>query len=212
MRSIHVIVACLACTGYCRRVQTLFEQLSSSLDPSSQSTSEELRALLLALNSGVAPSVLGTQRLPLVSPSVVRMDAPGIDVAKAAQDALDNILNVLGDGVEGPESMGDVEKAIAGGDNLAIGDALYKMLVDQHLNYDMTKEGQMVPTIVDYSKTDDAEVKAKVGYVYSYGISMMKNGLIAQDKLIDTVLNRVATQVNMDGPALDKWLEIPAAI
>ena len=39
---------------------------------------------------------------------------------------------------------------------------------------------------------------------------MFQRGFIAEDKLKDLVLNKVAARVGMDGPSLDKWLNIPA--
>lgn len=53
-------------------------------------------------------------------------------------------------------------------------------------------------------------VREKIGYVYTYGISMFKRGYINEGDLKDAVINKVAGRVGMDGPALDKWLEIPA--
>ena len=41
-------------------------------------------------------------------------------------------------------------------------------------------------------------------------IDVSGDGYIKEDDLKDAVLNKVAGRVGMDGPAFDKWLQMPA--
>ena len=111
-------------------------------------------------------------------------------------------------GVEPPKTLVGLKQAVAGGEPLAIGEAMYLMLAEQTLDYDM-KDGKMVPTVVDYKKTDDEKVKEKMTYIYTYGIGMFKKGFLSEEALRDAVLNKIANRVGMDGASFDKWLEIP---
>ena len=122
---------------------------------------------------------------------------------------MDSIMGALGDGVDPPKAMLGVKQAVSGGDPLEIGAALYLLLTEQALDYDI-EDGKMQPTKVDFSNTEDMKVKEKMAYCYTYGINMFKRGFISEDALKDAVLNKVASRVGMDGPAFDKWLAIPA--
>ena len=68
------------------------------------------------------------------------------------------------------------------------------------------------PTKVDYSNKDDDAVREKMAYIYSYGITMFKRGLIRPEPLMKIVEERVARRVGLDGPVLDQWLNVPAAM
>lgn len=141
--------------------------------------------------------------------SVRMQEAAALNIAETASAAVDGVLQMLGDDTEPPKSLLAVKQSVQEGDELEIGAALYLLLVEQALDYDMV-EGKMVPTTVDYGNKDDPKVREKLGYIYSYGISMFKKNYIAEDALKDAVLNKVANRVGMDGPAFDQWLAIPA--
>ena len=68
----------------------------------------------------------------------------------------------------------------------------------------------MQKTKVDFGNLEDEEVMKKMTYIYTYGISMFKKGLIEEEALKDAVLNRLAAKVGKDGPGFDQWLAIPA--
>lgn len=133
-------------------------------------------------------------------------------VADAAQTSIDSILSMLDEGVEPPKSMLALKEALTGGDAMATGAALYNVLIEQTLDYDLTVERKMVPTTLDYSKTDDPKVKEKIGYVYTYGINMLKRNLISEDAVKDIVTGKICSRVGMDGAEMDQWLQIPAVI
>jgi len=135
-----------------------------------------------------------------------------VNLGETATAAIDNVLGMLGEDTEPPKGLVAVKAAVADGEKLKIGNAMYLLLVEQCLDYDVTEEGVMVPTVMDYSKTDDPKVREKMQYIYTYGISMFKKEFISQEDLMDAVLTKVASRVGMDGPAFDKWLEMPAAV
>ena len=135
---------------------------------------------------------------------------PTINLAESATGAIDSIMGMLSDDAEPPKELITVKTAVQEGEPMAIGAALYGLLVEQALDYDM-KEGTMVTTSVDWANVDTADdkVREKMAYIYTYGINMFKRGYISEDSLKDAILNKVACRVGMDGPTFDKWLDIP---
>jgi hypothetical protein len=133
-----------------------------------------------------------------------------IDLASTATAAIDNIMAMCPDDVDPPTAaMADLKSAVSSGDTMEIGNKMYLLLIEQCLNYDIM-DGKMQKTVVDYSNLEDEEVMKKMTYIYTYGISMFKKGLVAEDALKDAVLNRLAAKVGKDGPGFDQWLAIPA--
>ena len=55
-------------------------------------------------------------------------------------------------------------------------------------------------------------MREKLAYIYSYGITMFKRGLIKPAPLQKIVEERVAGRVGLDGPGLDQFLNVPAAM
>lgn len=175
---------------------------------------EMLRLPIVLLLSGASAYVLpsASLRSSVTSARALRTvmnEAPTVDIAQTAQAAMDNFLNMLPDDEEPPQSLIDLKAAVMDGDSMDIGAKIYLLLVDQCLGYDIV-EGGVVKTQSDFSNLDDPEVKNKMAYIYTYGISMFKKGLVSEDALKDAILNKVAAKVGMDGPEFDKWLEIPA--
>merc|ERR1712196_406016 len=116
---------------------------------------------------------------------------------------------MLGEGVDPPDSLLQLKEAIYERDNAKITENLYMLLIDQQLNYDMNAEDKLVPTKLDFSKKEDATVFQKINYVYSYGINMLKRGMIDREPLTRIVEEKIAKKVGMDGKALDEWLSMP---
>jgi len=164
-----------------------------------QDSDEDMEVKVNKANTAPAPAPAPAPRQPP-------------NVAEAAQTSIDNVLQMLSPDVEPPKSMLPLKEAISGGDTLVIGAALYDMLIEQTLDYDVTEEKKMVASTRDYSKTDDPLVKEKIGYVYTYGINMLKRGLIAEDAVRDIVVGKICSRVGMDGAELDQWLQIPAVV
>ena len=131
-------------------------------------------------------------------------------MADLSTQAIDRFLGMLGEDAEPPTSLIELKSLVAEGDEGAMAAGMYRLLIDQSLNYEINDDEKCVPTTLDMSNTEDEEVKEKYRYVYSYGITMLTRGMIAQEPLEKAVLEKLAGRVGMDGPAFDKWLQMPA--
>jgi hypothetical protein len=92
----------------------------------------------------------------------LRCECVPVNLLAAASAAVDSVLQMLGDDTEPPKSLLAVKQSVQEGDEFEIGAALYLLLVEQALDYDMV-EGKMVPTTVDYGNKDDPKVREKLG-------------------------------------------------
>ena len=109
-------------------------------------------------------------------------------MAEKATAAMDQMLSMLSEGVDPPASLITLKQAVSSGDNKEITKALYSVLIDQTLDYDVTEEGMLVNTKADYSKPEEDElVKEKMMYIYGYGITMFKRGFIEPEPLKELV-------------------------
>jgi len=145
--------------------------------------------------------------------AVTRAEAPSEPQAPSMADlstqSIDRFLEML-DGVEPPPSVMNLKAAVQAGDEAAMAEGMYLLLIDQSLDYDIGEDGSVTKTKLDLSDTSDEAVKEKFRYVYSYGITMLSRGMIAQEPLQKAVLEKLAGRVGMDGPEFDKWLQMPA--
>ena len=130
-------------------------------------------------------------------------------MVEVANNACDQLIAILGDETEPPSSLLDLKEAISGGDQGDIAQKLYLTMVQQSLDYD-TIDGKLQPTNVNYSDKESPELKDKVSYIYLYGITMYKRGLLPGEWLQGVVVDQIASRVGMTGEQLDKWLNIPA--
>ena len=134
------------------------------------------------------------------------------EALEQANTMVDSFVNMLGD-VEPPASLIALKDAIGEGELGAVRLAQYALLIDQTLDYELDPETQTISaSTLDLSKTDDEEVVAKFRYLYNYGIKMFLAEMVTQEQLQEVVLEKLASRVNMDGAALDKWLEVPAVV
>jgi len=173
-----------------------------------------LQRLALCLSLALCTSY----RVPLLRPvqtsrsrtPLAQDEAQTVDLAETATAAIDSLMSALSPEVEPPKALMPLKSAIQGGDQAEIAKSLYLLVVENALDYDVNADKVIVKSEVDYGNLDDPRVREKIGYVYTYGISMFKRGYINEGDLKDAVINHVAGRVGMNGPALDKWLEIPA--
>ena len=177
-----------------------------------------LRVLLLLVTMALAhgyhvvPSL--RTRATMTKPAVSVRMADDNNLADMAMAAIDNVLRMCQE-CDPPKALIGVKNALEEGEQLAIGNAMYLLLVEQCLDFDPVEDPQaeypqLQPTTTDWKNLEDPKVKEKLGYVYNYGIGMFQKGMISEDALKDAVLSKVAARVDMDGPAFDQWLQIPA--
>ena len=124
----------------------------------------------------------------------------------------DRCVSMMNDECTPPTALADLKDAIASGDLPAVRVAQLSLLIEQTLSFDVSEDGVLSPTALDVSNKDDEEVMGKYQYLYSYGIKMFTAGLVPQDKLQQIVLEKLAARVGLDGPAFDKWLQVPAVV
>ena len=76
-------------------------------------------------------------------------------------------------GATPPTALATLKEAIREGDLPAVRAAQYELLIQQTLEYDLDEEKQSVTAAsIDYSKTDDEAVVAKMKHLYTYGIKV----------------------------------------
>ena len=51
-----------------------------------------------------------------------------------------------------------------------------------------------------------------IAICWADGIKMFMSELLTQEQLQEIVLQKLAARVELDGPAFDKWLEVPAVV
>jgi len=132
---------------------------------------------------------------------------PQRNVTASAQQALDYVTGAFSEGEEPPTEVSDLKVAIEGGDESSIAAALYLLVVRQALDFD-TLNGTMVPTLTDYTDTDDEKVQGRLMYAYRYGVNMAAQRYFSVAVLTDVVVNKLASRVNMDGPTFEAWLGV----
>ncbi|KAL1528439.1 hypothetical protein AB1Y20_009786 [Prymnesium parvum] len=162
----------------------------------------------LVLAHGARHPVVPARRL--VSAQEAAQDAPAPNYAELGMSSIDNMLRMLGD-LEPPQVLRDLKAAVEEGDESEIKTGLYKMLIVQALEYELSDDGMLKPSSLDFSdlSTDEEAKKETMRYVYSYGITMYKRGLIELEPLQELVLSQLAGRVGMDGKRFDEWLEMP---
>ena len=89
-----------------------------------------------------------------------------VDIAETATAAVDSIMGMLADDADPPKALMEVKNAVSEGEPMAIGAAVYMLVAEQALDYDI-EEGRMIPTKVDYGNKEDPKVREKLAYVYS---------------------------------------------
>merc|ERR1719198_448582 len=110
------------------------------------------------------------------------------------------MLRMLGD-LEPPAVLRDLKVAVQASDVPAMQSGLYEMLIVQALSYELTDEGTLRPSTQDFAdlSVDEESKKETMRYVYSYGITMFKRGMIQLEPLQEMVLTKLAARVGMDG-------------
>ena len=82
------------------------------------------------------------------------------------------------------------------------------IFTEQGMTYDIDAEtGMLKPTQFDIkSNLDIPEVKAEFKHLYSYGMELIKRGLIDLDTCKDIVKKRLIDRTGMSPEEFDKWL------
>jgi Ca2+-binding EF-hand superfamily protein len=138
---------------------------------------------------------------------------PKHNITAAAHFAIRNVMSSLVEGAEPPLEVSELKQSIEAGELPGIGSALYKLVVKQTLDFDMLN-GTMSPSSVankdakDLTTEELDEIKKRMLYCYRYGVNMVVEGYFSVDLLGEIVVNRLASRMGMDGPSLERWLEV----
>ncbi len=126
----------------------------------------------------------------------------------------DSTFGMLADGAVPPRSLARLKEAIRdvdqSADPLPLRAAIFDVLIDQTLDYEVEGDKLVPSSLLDYSVTTDDRVVEKMRYLYTYGLNMLRAGMIAEDALTQLVTEKLCARVGLDGPAFDAWLEVPA--
>ena len=90
---------------------------------------------LLVLAECLMPAINRPMRMPRATPSM--SDNEPINMAETATAAIDQLLGLLSDEAEPPKTLLPLKTAVAEGDEGNIAAALYCVMVEQCLDYDM---------------------------------------------------------------------------
>ena len=149
---------------------------------------------------------------PRLSYESAAEDKKAAEALEQANKMVDSFVDMLGD-LTPPPSLMALKDAIGEGELAAVRVAQYVLLIDQTLDYDLDEATSKVSVLtLDFTKTDDEVLVTKMRYLYTYGIKMYMAEMVTQDELQAVVLEKLASRVNMDGAALDQWLEVPAVV
>eukprot|EP00578_Thalassiosira_sp_NH16_P023543 CAMPEP_0181104990 /NCGR_PEP_ID=MMETSP1071-20121207/15726_1 /TAXON_ID=35127 /ORGANISM="Thalassiosira sp., Strain NH16" /LENGTH=232 /DNA_ID=CAMNT_0023188233 /DNA_START=29 /DNA_END=727 /DNA_ORIENTATION=+ len=116
----------------------------------------------------------------------------------------------LGDGVDPPPELEALREARDGGDSdenvLAV--RIYELMIEQGMTYDIDPDtGRLTPTQFDIKENlDIPEVKKEFKHLYSYGMELIKRGLIDLDACKDIVEKRLIERTGLSPEEFDKWL------
>ena len=106
-------------------------------------------------------------------------DAQVENLIEQASAACDQVMGRLSDGVEPPKALATLKEAMYAANADAITAGIYSLVVEQRLEYNVDDAGKMVAGTTQWSE-DSEEAQQKMRYVYSYGITMFKRGMIGE--------------------------------
>ena len=127
---------------------------------------------------------------------------------QSADDFIEMMTNTLGEGVEAPPELEQLKKARADSDAKALPLLIYQLMIERGMRYDEAPEtGTLTPTEFDIPANLDAkEVQAEFKHLYSYGMMLMDKGMLSEDEVKTTVIERLINRTGLSPEEFDKWL------
>lgn len=125
---------------------------------------------------------------------------------QSADEFIEAMTNALGEGVESPPELEALKEARANGGNLPL--RIYELMIERGMLYDEAPEvGTLTLTEFDIpSNLDVNEVKDEFFHLYKYGMTLMENGLLTEDEVKTTVIERLIKRTGLSPEEFDKWL------
>mmetsp|Transcript_53166 Transcript_53166/g.112989 ORF Transcript_53166/g.112989 Transcript_53166/m.112989 type:complete len:214 (+) Transcript_53166:123-764(+) len=129
---------------------------------------------------------------------------------ESATQFIADLSTRLGDGVDPPPEMEALREArdSPDGDERTLALKIYELMIEQGMTYDVDPEtGRLTPTQFDVKNNLDVpEVKSEFKHLYSYGMELIKRGLIELDTCKDIVKTRLIDRTGLSPEEFDKWL------
>lgn len=130
-------------------------------------------------------------------------------LAESATQFIADITSRLADGVDAPPELDALRKARdADSDEGTLALRIYELMIEQGMTYDIDAEtGRLSPTQFDIkSNLDVPEVKSEFKHLYSYGMELIKRGLIDIETCKEVVKTRLIDRTGLSPEEFDKWL------
>ncbi|KAL9186541.1 hypothetical protein ACHAXT_005779 [Thalassiosira profunda] len=128
---------------------------------------------------------------------------------ESATSFIADLSSRLADGVDPPPEMEALREARDGdSDEGTLALRIYELMIEQGMTYDIDPEtGRLSPTQFDIKENLDVpEVKAEFKHLYSYGMELIKRGLLSLDTGKEVVTKRLINRTGLTPEEFDKWL------
>jgi hypothetical protein len=130
-------------------------------------------------------------------------------IEESADFCVKTMTNALGEGVEAPPELEALKQARfdgAGVPQLSL--IIYELMIERGMLYDEAPEtGTLTLTEFDIKDNLDVEeVKAEFSYLYSYGMKLLRQGLLTTEDVKTTVLERLIKRTGLSPEEFDTWL------
>ncbi|KAL9186139.1 hypothetical protein ACHAXT_005377 [Thalassiosira profunda] len=128
---------------------------------------------------------------------------------ESATSFIADMSSRLADGVDPPPEMEALREARDGdSDEGTLALRVYELMIEQGMRYDIDPEtGRLSPTQFDIKKNLDVpEVKAEFKHLYSYGMELIKRGLLSLDTGKEVVTKRLIDRTGLTPEEFDNWL------
>jgi hypothetical protein len=128
---------------------------------------------------------------------------------QSADEFLDAMDNALADKSTAPpelEALREARKANAPAKELTV--KIYDLMIERAMRYDEDLDtGSLTPTEFDIpNNLDIPEVKKEFDHLYSYGMMLMKRGMLDGETLKEIVIERLIKRTGLSPEEFDKWL------
>lgn len=127
-------------------------------------------------------------RAPLRSAARIALaeGATEVNYAELGTGAIDNFLQMLGEDQEPPMVLRTLKSAVESGEKAAIQAAMYEMLIVQAIEFQLSDEGKLVPSELDFTdlSVDEQAKKETMRYVYSCTVAKPKLSVRCQAALL----------------------------
>lgn len=127
----------------------------------------------------------------------------------SAENFVLSMRGSLADGLQEPPELQVLEGALengAGANELAL--RIYELMIERGMRYDVAPEtGTLTETQFDVpNNLDVAEVRQEFLHLYTYGMNLIRNGLITVEDTKKIVAERLIPRTGLTPEAFDEWL------